>query len=126
MNRLKCKFPFSVVMIYGIGFRPTYAPRLPLQKERMRHMIRKHIIVHGKVQGVGFRYYVNQSARRIGICGWVRNLPDGTVEIDAEGPVTQMKTFVEAVKKGSPRSKVTNLEVRDKEPAGFQRFEIRR
>lgn len=89
-------------------------------------MIRKHIIVHGKVQGVGFRYYVNQSARRIGIRGWVRNLPDGTVEIDAEGPVTQMKTFVEAVKKGSPRSKVTNLEVRDKEPAGFQRFEIRR
>jgi acylphosphatase len=88
-------------------------------------MVRKRIIVHGRVQGVGFRYHVYQQALRIGIHGWVKNLPDGTVEIDAEGPSSRMKQFVEAVKRGSPVSKVTHLDIRDEEPTGFQQFEIR-
>ncbi|MBO2533706.1 acylphosphatase [Planifilum fulgidum] len=88
-------------------------------------MVRKRIVVHGRVQGVGFRYHVYQQALRLGIHGWVKNLPDGTVEIDAEGPASRMEPFVEAVKKGSPASKVTHLDIRDAEPAGFQQFEIR-
>jgi len=66
-----------------------------------------------------------QEALRIGIRGWVKNCSDGTVEIDAEGPAPQMKQFVEEVKKGSPVSKVTHLEIRDEVPTGFQQFEIR-
>lgn len=88
-------------------------------------MIRKRIVVHGRVQGVGFRYHVHQEALRLGICGWVKNLPDGTVEIDAEGPSSRMKQFVEAVKKGSPVSKVTRMDIRDAAPTGCKQFEIR-
>ncbi|MGI6125439.1 MAG: acylphosphatase [Planifilum sp.] len=88
-------------------------------------MIRKRYVVHGRVQGVGFRYHVYQEALRIGIRGWVKNCPDGTVAIDAEGPAPQMKQFEEAVQKGSPVSRVTHLEIRDEEPAGYQQFEIR-
>ena len=47
--------------------------------------IRKHIIFHGSVQGVGFRYYSVNKARQLGLAGWVRNLYDGTVEMEVEG-----------------------------------------
>ena len=47
--------------------------------------LRKHIIFHGMVQGVGFRYTAYYAAQRNGITGWVRNLPDGTVEAEVEG-----------------------------------------
>lgn len=88
-------------------------------------MIRKKIIVHGRVQGVGFRYHVYQQALLIGIRGWVKNCSDGTVAIDAEGTEPQMKRFIEAVKKGSPASKVTDMDIQDEEPIGFKEFEIR-
>ena len=47
--------------------------------------IRKHIIVTGEVQGVGFRYRVSRAAAHYGVTGWVRNLPDGSVEMELEG-----------------------------------------
>ncbi len=47
--------------------------------------VRKHIVFYGYVQGVGFRWKASQSARRLGISGWVRNLSDGSVEMEAEG-----------------------------------------
>jgi len=66
-------------------------------------MVRKRIVVHGRVQGVGFRYHVYQQALRLGIHGWVKNLPDGTVEIDAEGPASRMEPFVESGQKRKVR-----------------------
>lgn len=48
-------------------------------------MLRKHMIVLGRVQGVGFRYTACVLARRLGLTGWVRNCPDGTVEMEAQG-----------------------------------------
>ena len=48
-------------------------------------MIRRHIIFYGQVQGVGFRYYASHKAEALGLTGWVRNLPDGTVEMEIQG-----------------------------------------
>ncbi|MCL6553967.1 MAG: acylphosphatase [Firmicutes bacterium] len=48
--------------------------------------VRAHVWVRGRVQGVGFRFFVARHARELGLAGWVRNLPDGRVELVAEGP----------------------------------------
>lgn len=47
--------------------------------------VRKHIFFYGRVQGVGFRYYAVQKANQLGITGWVKNLYDGSVEMEVEG-----------------------------------------
>ena len=53
----------------------------------MVHMTRRiHVIVHGRVQGVGFRWATGAEARRLGLDGWVRNRDDGTVEAEIQGP----------------------------------------
>ena len=51
----------------------------------MQTKIRKHIIFYGRVQGVGFRYYAVNKANQLGLTGWVRNLPDGTVKMEVQG-----------------------------------------
>lgn len=51
----------------------------------MQTKIRKHIIFYGRVQGVGFRYYAVNKANQLGLTGWVRNLPDRTVEMEVQG-----------------------------------------
>lgn len=51
----------------------------------MDNKIRRHIIFYGRVQGVGFRYYSVNKARQLGLTGWVRNLYDGTVEMEVQG-----------------------------------------
>lgn len=51
----------------------------------MKDIIRNHIIFYGSVQGVGFRYYSVNKARQLGLTGWVRNLYDGTVEMEVQG-----------------------------------------
>lgn len=59
--------------------------------------IRRHIIFHGHVQGVGFRYTACYTARNYGISGWVRNLDDGTVEMEAEGRAKDIDTLVSSL-----------------------------
>lgn len=51
----------------------------------MQAKIRKHIVFYGRVQGVGFRYYAVNKANQLGLTGWVKNLPDGTVEMEVQG-----------------------------------------
>ena len=51
----------------------------------MQTKIRKHIVFYGRVQGVGFRYYAVNKANQLGLTGWVKNLPDGTVEMEVQG-----------------------------------------
>ncbi|MFN2747800.1 MULTISPECIES: acylphosphatase [Bacillus] len=88
-------------------------------------MLQYRIIVDGRVQGVGFRYFVQMEADKHKLTGWVRNLDDGAVEIRAEGPEESLKHFLNAVQKGSPFSKVTNVKVEEtKHIDGYQKFNI--
>jgi acylphosphatase len=73
----------------------------------------KQIIVHGKVQGVGFRYFVQHVARKLGLTGNVRNCPDSTVEIQVEGNAGDIERLIEEVKEGPPLSWVHRVDVVD-------------
>jgi acylphosphatase len=79
---------------------------------------RLHARVEGRVQGVGFRYYVMTSATELGLVGWVRNRRDGSVEVVAEGELTLLKKLVRAIERGSRSSKVSNVKVDLQEASG--------
>lgn len=70
---------------------------------------RYSIKITGRVQGVGFRYSTLSEARRMGLTGFVRNMPDGSVYIEAEGPVETLNTFVAWCRKGPGISFVDSL-----------------
>lgn len=68
-----------------------------------------HWQVLGRVQGVGFRWFVRQQARRWGVRGWVRNRPDGSVEISATGPLEAIEGLMASVRRGPPGADVTEV-----------------
>lgn len=72
-----------------------------------------HLIVKGRVQGVGFRWFTRQEARNFKINGYVRNLPDGDVEIYAEGQTEHLDAFIVKVRQGPGFALVTDLEITD-------------
>lgn len=73
----------------------------------------KQIIVHGRVQGVGFRYFVRHVGVRLGLTGNVRNCPDSTVEIIVEGPAGKIEEFIRQVKQGPSLARVQRVEITD-------------
>lgn len=78
---------------------------------------RVHALVSGRVQGVGFRFFVVRQAQRLGLAGWVRNLPDGRVEFEAEGPAGSVDALVHAVQTGPPQAQVTDVTVAERPPS---------
>ena len=68
-----------------------------------------HVIVHGRVQGVGFRWFARTEARRLGLAGWVRNLPDGTVEMRASGLAQFLSALEQAVQRGPEGASVSSI-----------------
>jgi len=68
-----------------------------------------HVVVHGRVQGVGFRWFVRTEARRLGLAGWVRNLSDGTVEMRASGIAQFLSALEQAVQRGPDGALVTQI-----------------
>ena len=76
-------------------------------------MRRIHAIVSGRVQGVSYRASTASEARRLAVVGWVRNRPDGTVELEAEGPEDTISTLIAWCEKGPPSSKVSGVAVDD-------------
>ena len=68
-----------------------------------------HLAVRGVVQGVGFRWFVRERARRWGLAGWVRNCDDGTVELAASGSDEAVEALVKAVRSGPPGSSVRDV-----------------
>jgi acylphosphatase len=82
--------------------------------------------VHGRVQGVGFRYFVLGHARELGLVGWVANEADGSVRVVAEGPVPAVDELVSRLHEGPPSSGVDRV-VEERGPAtgSFPEFRIR-
>ena len=68
-----------------------------------------HVTIHGRVQGVGFRWFVRTEARRLGLAGWVRNLPDGTVEMRASGIAQFLSALAPAIQRGPDGASVTQI-----------------
>ncbi len=88
--------------------------------------VRVRLIIEGRVQGVWFRDSTRRVANSLGVRGWVRNLPDGNVEVVAEGPEEQVRQLVEWSHKGPPHARVTNvIEFPEPYTGEFENFEIR-
>ena len=88
----------------------------------------RRFIVSGRVQGVGFRFFVKEAARREDLRGWVQNLPDGQVEVCAEGDVEALDRLEERLRRGPASARVARVFSEPLEPAGRARdgsFEIR-
>ncbi len=85
--------------------------------------ITRHLIVTGRVQGVGFRQFVAATARELGITGWVRNRADGSVEAVVAGTTEAVQTMLERTRRGPAFAAVTNLKVGDAQ-GSFERFEV--
>ena len=84
-----------------------------------------HIIVYGKVQGVWFRAGSKEKAGELGIFGWVKNRPEGTVEIHAEGEKSQLEKFMAWCHKGTPAANVISLEINPNPLQNLTSFDIR-
>lgn len=88
-------------------------------------LIRKHIFVQGRVQGVGFRAFTQYTAQGLGLTGWVRNVGYDRVEILAEGTQDQMDRFIADVSQGPRSSAVESVTVDDEPVSGeFTYFDI--
>nr|WP_295972170.1 acylphosphatase [uncultured Bacillus sp.] len=89
-------------------------------------MIQLRIIVSGKVQGVGYRYFSQMKAAQYGIKGWAKNHTDGSVEIIAAGSNEQLEPFIEDLRKGNPFSKINYMEITEMDHADhFPSFTIK-
>ncbi|MFZ5858170.1 MAG: acylphosphatase [Chloroflexota bacterium] len=90
-------------------------------------LVRAHVWVKGRVQGVGFRAHVEYSARQAGVTGWVRNVGYDTVEAVAEGERAKVEQFIEWMKQGPRASRVDESKVEWETPAGeWREFGVRR
>ncbi len=71
---------------------------------------RLHVLLYGRVQGVGFRWYALRQAEGMGLTGWVRNRYDGAVELTAEGPRPSLEAFLDYLKAGPGMARVESVE----------------
>ena len=78
--------------------------------------------VTGRVQGVGFRWHTVGRARELGVVGWVRNEPDGSVAIHVEGPEEAVSAMMGWLRLGPPAGRVDKVETQDGQVEGFQDF----
>lgn len=80
------------------------------------------VVIDGRVQGVGFRYWVKAEARRRGLDGWVRNLTDGTVEALFAGPFDAVHAMIEVCRQGPPLARVTAVRTFSADPPAGEGF----
>lgn len=82
--------------------------------------------IQGKVQQVGFRYYTQRMAQSLGVCGWVRNRPDGSVEALVQGPSESLEKLIHWCHQGPPAANVEKVDAQIQENASlFDEFEIK-
>jgi acylphosphatase len=84
-----------------------------------------HVFVSGRVQGVGYRYSAAKAAAKYRILGWVRNNFNGSVELECEGSAKDVDNFISWLKAGPPGSRVTSVEIKEKQYQGiYSHFSI--
>ena len=89
-------------------------------------VVARRYLVRGRVQGVGFRWFVEREAHMLKISGWVRNNPDGTVELFAQGTREQLSGLHQRLREGPRASRVDEVEVTEADPTpGLTAFQIR-
>ncbi len=94
--------------------------------QEQKKMVRVHLRIYGLVQGVFFRSTMKQVANRLGVTGWVRNLPDGSVEAVVEGPENKVREIIRWAYRGPPLARVEKVDVEWQEYRGeFRDFRIK-
>lgn len=88
-------------------------------------IVQLHAIVDGRVQGVGFRFFVKAVAEELNLTGWVRNKWDGRVEVLAEGDRADLESLLDSIRRGPPSAYVSEVRV-EWNPAGqaYRRFNV--
>ena len=84
-----------------------------------------HVTIHGRVQGVGFRYFIEKNAIERALDGWVRNREDGAVEAVVAGPPAALQEMVRWAQQGPPRASVETVEATPADDPGRTGFEVR-
>ena len=87
-------------------------------------LVRRRAVVSGRVQGVYFRVACREMAQRLGVSGWVRNRPDGTVEVVAEGTRHEVDALLAWCGHGPPHAEVRDIALHDEEPVGETTFRV--
>ena len=85
----------------------------------------RHIRVTGLVQGVFFRAWAQGQARELGVSGWIRNCPDGSIEAHLTGHEDAVTRMIERMRKGPSNARVDDVEIEESEPGEPGRFEVR-
>ncbi len=99
---------------------------MPDRKSSTNSRVGAEILVSGRVQGVGYRFFTERVAAKYNILGWSRNLPDGRVELEIEGDEENAKAFIRELEKGPAMARVEEVRVDWKIFAGrFKNFTIR-
>lgn len=88
-------------------------------------MVARRYLISGRVQGVGFRFFAEAAGIRAGLDGWVRNLPDGTVEIFAQGDESGLQSFERQIRQGPSGARVSAVDVSEAPTSGATGFDIR-
>ena len=83
-----------------------------------------NITIYGRIQRVGFRYFINKTAEEMGICGFVRNRTDGAVYVEAEGRDELLEEFCKSCKKGNAWAKIKDVQIQESELKNFTDFDI--
>lgn len=88
--------------------------------------VQYEVKISGRVQGVGFRYYVKERADKFNIRGWVKNLSDGSVGVTACGEEVEMESFLDHLRRGPSLARVTHIAIHKiSEPVSFDDFSVK-
>jgi len=88
-------------------------------------LVARHVSVTGSVQGVFFRGWTRDQANRLGVTGWVRNCPDGRVDMHIEGEEGAVRQLIDRLHRGPPAARVEDVHVWDVDTFDFDDFEVR-
>ena len=87
-------------------------------------LVTKRLRIEGRVQGVGFRYFMQRRARSLGVTGWVRNRADGSVEAVVQGGTDTIAAIIALARRGPPSARVTDVRISDTD-GRFEEFDLR-